>query len=67
MAKMTIDPEDVHIYVKMKLAESKKSVEEYAKLLGVPQQHLYAYLRGSRLPSKPVLAKLGLRIVYEIT
>jgi plasmid maintenance system antidote protein VapI len=64
MAINVIKPEDMVMYVTIKMGN--RSVDQFAKDLGVPRQRIYEVLSGKKLPSKSLLKKLGLGVVYRI-
>lgn len=59
-----VQPENVILWITWRMG--KKSVTDFAKELGIGRQSLYDVLSGSRQPSKSMLKKLGLRVVYQI-
>jgi hypothetical protein len=61
-----ITTDELKMYVTVKMQMSGLDVRGYAEKLGVPHQTIYAILAGDRLPSKPLLKKLGLEPVYRI-
>jgi predicted transcriptional regulator len=58
---------ELKMFVTVKMQMSGLDVRGYAEKLGVPHQTIYAILAGDRLPSKALLKKLGLEVVYRIT
>jgi predicted DNA-binding transcriptional regulator AlpA len=59
--------EELKMYVTVKVQMSGLDVRAYAAKLGVPHQTIYAIMNGKRLPSKALLKKLGLEVVYRIS
>jgi predicted transcriptional regulator len=62
-----ITASELKMFVTVKMQMSGLDVKGYAEKLGVPHQTIYAILAGARLPSKALLKKLGLEVVYRIT
>lgn len=60
-----VKPEDVIAYIAGAIM-GERTVTQFAKDLGVARQSLYDVLSGARPPSKSLLKRLGLRVVYEI-
>jgi hypothetical protein len=61
-----ITSEEIKMFVTVKMQMAGLDVRGYAETLKVPHQTIYAILAGDRLPSKSLLEKLGLEIVYRI-
>lgn len=57
---------ELKMFVTVKMQMAGLDVRGYAEKLGVPHQTIYAIMGGARLPSKSLLKKLGLEIVYRI-
>jgi hypothetical protein len=62
-----ITADELKIFVQLKMQMSGLTALEYAEKMGVPRQTIYAILNGDRLPSKALLKKLGIEVVYRIT
>jgi hypothetical protein len=58
--------DELKMFVTVKIQMSGLDAKGYAERLGVPHQTIYAILSGARLPSKAMLEKLGLEMVYRI-
>jgi predicted transcriptional regulator len=58
---------ELQTFVKIKMQMLGLDAKGYAERMGVPHQTIYAILSGARLPSKAMLKKLGLEVVYRIT
>ena len=63
MPTTIVEPENLILYIIYKMGG--KPVKEFAEELGFPQQRIYEVLKG-KAPSKNMLKKLGLRVVYQI-
>jgi len=61
-----ITASELKMFVTVKMQMAGLDVKAYAEKLGVPHQTIYAILTGARLPSKSLLKKLGLEVVYRI-
>ena len=61
-----VEPSQVSLWVRLKIQMSGDTPKSFAERLGVPHQTIYAILNGKQQPSKTLLAKLGLEIVYRI-
>lgn len=61
-----VEPGQVSLWVRLKIQMSGDTPKSFAERLGVPHQTIYAILNGKQQPSKTLLAKLGLEIVYRI-
>jgi hypothetical protein len=59
-------PDQLGMYLDLKMQALKLDVEGYAKKLGVSRQLIYMAKKGSRQPSKELLKKFGLEINYRI-
>ena len=59
-----VKPEDVVAWIAVQMGE--RSITQFAADLGVGRQTLYDVLSGARPPSKSLLKRLGLKIVYQI-
>lgn len=59
-----VKPEDVIGWITVQMGE--RSITQFATDLGVGRQTLYDVLSGARPPSKSLLKRLGLRVVYQI-
>jgi hypothetical protein len=57
---------ELKMFVTVKMQMSGLDAKGYAEKMGVPHQTIYAILSGARLPSKAMLKKLGLEVVYRI-
>jgi plasmid maintenance system antidote protein VapI len=66
-ASGVITTDELKMFVTVKMQMSGLDVRGYAEKLGVPHQTIYAIMTGARLPSKALLKKLGLEVVYRIT
>ncbi len=61
-----VEPSQVSLWVRLKIQMSGDTPKSFAERLGVPHQTIYAILNGKQQPSKALLSKLGLEIVYRI-
>jgi transcriptional regulator with XRE-family HTH domain len=61
-----VEPSQVSLWVRLKIQMSGDTPKSFAERLGVPHQTIYSILNGKQQPSKTLLAKLGLEIVYRI-
>jgi predicted transcriptional regulator len=61
-----VEPSQVSLWVRLKIQMSGDTPKSFAEKLGVPHQTIYSILNGKQQPSKTLLAKLGLEIVYRI-
>jgi hypothetical protein len=59
--------DELKMFVSVKMQMSGLDIQGYARHLGVPHQTIYAIMTGARLPSKALLKKLGLEVVYRIS
>jgi predicted transcriptional regulator len=57
---------ELKMFVTVKIQMSGLDAKGYAEKMGVPHQTIYSIMSGARLPSKSLLKKLGLEIVYRI-
>ena len=62
--KKLVEPENLNLYIFWK--KGSRTIKQFAEDLGVPPQRIYELLNGKRMPSKSLLEKLGLRIMYQI-
>jgi hypothetical protein len=62
-----LEAAELKMFVTVKMQMAGLDVKGYAEKLGVPHQTIYAIMTGARLPSKALLKKLGLEIVYRIS
>lgn len=61
-----VEPGQVSLWVRLKIQMSGDTPKSFAERIGVPHQTIYAILNGKQQPSKTLLGKLGLEIVYRI-
>jgi transcriptional regulator with XRE-family HTH domain len=59
-------PDQLGMYLDLKMQALKLDVEGYAKKLGVTRQLVYMAKKGSRQPSKELLNKFGLELNYRL-
>lgn len=62
-----IPPRGVVEYMKLMMAMENLDAQSYAAKLGFPHQTIYAVLSGVRPPSKSLIKKLGLEMVYRFS
>jgi hypothetical protein len=60
---LIIDPRDFPVFLKARMMSD--TVAEYAAKLGVSQNLVYMLLTGAKTPSKAILKKVGLEVVYR--
>jgi predicted transcriptional regulator len=65
MPMEVVEPQNVIAWIVSQMEEGQ-TFTDFAKQIGVDRQSLYDVLQGKKLPSKAMLSKLGLRVVYEI-
>jgi hypothetical protein len=59
-------PDQLGMYLDLKMQSLKLDVKGYAKKLGVTHQLIYMAKKGSRPPSKDLLKKFGLELNYRL-
>ena len=59
-----VQPENMILYVTFKMGA--RSRKEFADALGCSELEISRVLRGERFPSKAMLKRLGLKLVYQI-
>lgn len=60
-----VKPEDIIAWLEVQIGD-QQTRSDFAREIGVHVQTIYDVLEGKNLPSKSMLEKLGLRVVYQI-
>jgi hypothetical protein len=60
---LIIDPKDFHVFLKARMM--RDTVAEYSAKLGVSPKLVWMLLNGTKKPSKAILKKVGLEVVYR--
>lgn len=61
---LVIDPKDFPVYLKARML--RDTVAEFAAKLGVTPKLVYMLLTGKRKPSKTILKKVDLEVVFRM-
>jgi transcriptional regulator with XRE-family HTH domain len=64
MPMNVVQPENMILFVQHKMGA--RSRKEFAEALGCSELEVSRVLRGERFPSKAMLKRLGLKVVYQI-